>query len=397
MEEVLVYNMVALGTTDVTMSSMAGEKMLFLGALMQQAKEHLLENVLQEMEEEELQRKFADSDLGEDEEEDDKDDDEDNNARRQQAASKRGKSTSMAVKKGRRKRQADPGMEDIEDGRQQEKSSRGKRKAKETKAKRGKKRNATAIPESSNESDDNEKVVERNKGKAKALESDDHSESSKVQATQSDKATGGGDEMAQPVVRNQTAADGPEEEIAGISSTSPVFSAAGVVFQDTEMSTANRLQAISLGIGLAKPKRKANSPAKDDGSEIKKKRLLSPDVDVRMSSPPLVARTAGPSHHQPSQETIDSFPASSRATTLSLFTSSDEDSETDSQRNLPSTYKPAPRLQVRPQPLPLQSSTLGQQQGRALTQEQVAYEPQSFSFRGTNRHHKGSARGTFKC
>ena len=68
-EEVLVYRMVALGTTDVTMSSMANDKMSFLGALTKQAKDHLLEEVLREMDDEDLQQKYADSDL-EDEEAD---------------------------------------------------------------------------------------------------------------------------------------------------------------------------------------------------------------------------------------------------------------------------------------------------------------------------------------
>ena len=54
--------MVALGTTDVSMSSMAGEKMTFLGALTKQAKDHVLEKVLDTMEADDFDQKTAESD-----------------------------------------------------------------------------------------------------------------------------------------------------------------------------------------------------------------------------------------------------------------------------------------------------------------------------------------------
>jgi hypothetical protein len=427
-EEVLVYHMVALGTTDVTMSSMAGEKMLFLGALTKQAKDHLLENVLQEMEEDELQRKFPDSDLGEDEDEDEDNDNDDNedSISRPQAASKTGKAAER--KKGRRKRQADP---ETEEGGRQGQSSQGNRKERQQKGKQGKKRKATAKPvdvvETSNEGDDNKKPAGRNKGKAKAPDTDDDMKST-------DEFPKVGDEMThlvnQPNLytqnRNQTAAEGPAEDIAGIGmSTSSVPTAAPVAFQATDMSTAERLQGISLGTNTTtKSKRKADSMVKDHLETIKKKRLLSPAQDIRMSSPPLAtssACTAGPSSyvHGQSQETIDAFPISSRASSLSLF-SGDEDDEKYFQIDQTQQYTPAPRPQARPQPpqarpqppqarpqppqarpqppasLPLESCTLGQQHGRSLTQEQAAYQPQTFSFRGTSRHQRGPARGTFK-
>ena len=56
--------MVALETTDVSMSSMAGEKMSFLRALTKQAKDHVLEMVLQDMEEDILDERHADSSDG---------------------------------------------------------------------------------------------------------------------------------------------------------------------------------------------------------------------------------------------------------------------------------------------------------------------------------------------
>jgi hypothetical protein len=96
--------MVALGPTDVRMSSMAGEKMSFLAALTKEAKDHVLETVLQNMQDD-LEIKMADSDIGATESDSDDDEDEDDKFKKV-STSKAGPSKSKTkVTKGK---SADP-------------------------------------------------------------------------------------------------------------------------------------------------------------------------------------------------------------------------------------------------------------------------------------------------
>lgn len=85
-EQVFVYRMVALGTTDVSMSSMAGEKTTFLGALTRQAKDTMLDTILKSMKEIEEEEFDA---IEEDSEDDDRP------KRKRKAPSKKGKAKAV--------------------------------------------------------------------------------------------------------------------------------------------------------------------------------------------------------------------------------------------------------------------------------------------------------------